>query len=210
MSDAAKHPLGSAALDYLRAELGPRAPSQAMFEAAFDESPLEGEGPACLFSFELIPSPGAAACSETERRHFVVVGATTANYFPAYELSADDAYSFHIGTRFMLEMGVQRVDAPVEPPGARERLHAVLREVAAGARLSSPELAGLFRCEDDYFAVYRLSVNDESVYALGADCPPGFYRLTRYPPQTALRLHLGKLIREEARQARRTGQQGVS
>jgi hypothetical protein len=48
-------------------------------------------------------------------------------------------------------------------------------------------------------AIYRLRVGGLEVYGCGADCPPGFYPLTPHPPQVVLRLHLGQVIRHEAR-----------
>jgi hypothetical protein len=189
---------------YLREQLGERGPAYLVLEGEFDEAPLEGEGRTLLFSFDVPPGPGLAEslCSEAyESRHYVVTGETTPNYFPAYGLSADDAYSFHVGTRFFLGMEVQRVDASLEPPGARDSMRIVVAQHTCGAHIESEELAGLFKCDADYFAVYRLCIRGGEVYFLGADCPPGFYQLTKFPPQTALRLHLGKLIRAEARQS---------
>lgn len=191
------------AIAYLREHLAERTPDFLVLEGEFAESPLEGEGRTLLFSFDLPPGPGVAAgaCETYEPKHFVAVGETTPNFFPAYGLSADDAYSFHVGTRFMLEMELQRVGPELEPPDARQLLRTVLANVAPGAELRREELAALFRCEDGYFAVYRLQLNEDDVYALGADCPPGFYKLTNYPPQMVLRLHLGKLIRSERQAA---------
>ncbi len=183
------------ALAYLRAELGERAPQSVRFEREFDESPLDGEGRTALLSFELPAVADAPACGPA--RCFVAIGQTQANYFPAYDLAVDDAYSFHVGTRFMLELAVRQVDPSLEPPGARESLAELVRRYA-GSGPESLELAALFRCEDDYFAVYRLDVAGEPLYAMGADCAPGFYPMTNHPPQAALRLHLGKLIRAES------------
>ncbi len=188
------------AIEYLREQLGPRAPRDLHPAGVFNEQPLEGEAETALFSFDL--DVGTEACATPEaRRHYVAVGQTTPNYFPSFGLAPDDAYSLHIGTRFMLEMEVQRVDPADEPPGARQYLEQVIRDHAPGAAASPPELAALFRFEEGFFAVYRVDVEGRSYYAMGADCPPGFYELTQHPPQTALRLHLGKLIRAEARAA---------
>jgi hypothetical protein len=189
------------ALGYLRGQLAARAPQTLRFEGEFDEQPLDGEGQTALFSFELPPGtdvgsgaqPGAA-----EVKHYVAVGETGPNFFPAYGLDPDDAYSFHLGTRFVLEMGLQVVDASYEPPSARALLRAALVNYAAGATLEQEELAALFRCDEGLFAVYRLTLDGQDVYCMGADCPPGFYHMTEHPPQVALRLHLGKLIRAEA------------
>jgi len=189
------------ALNYLQEQLGDRAPRQVRFEGEFDERPLDGEGATALFSFELLAERGVgsgARSGPAEVKHYVAIGETEPNFFPAYGLSADDAYSFHVGTRFVLEMGLQVVDTTYEPPTARSLLHAAVRNYAAGAKLEKEELAALFRCEEGLFAVYRLTLDGQDVYCMGADCPPGFYRMTEHPPQVALRLHLGKLVRAEA------------
>jgi len=195
--------LRQAALAYLAEQIRDRAPAGLRLEAEVDERPLEGEGAAAVFSFELEPAAkaGSEPPSPVARKHYVVVGQTEPNYFPAYGLDADDAYSFHIGTRFVLEMGMQLVDASFEPPTARRLLHAALRQFAPGAALERESLAALFRCDEGLFAVYRLTLGGRDVYCMGADCPPGFYELTEHPPQVALRLHLGKLIRAEAARA---------
>lgn len=190
-----------AARAYLASELGPRAPQTLRFEAAFDEQPLEGEGRTELYSFDLAAGGGAAACPAEAARHFVAVGETTPNYFPAYGLSADDAFSLHVGTRFMLTMQIGLTEPTLEPPGARAALHTFLATHLRGVAAGPEELAALFRCEDDFFAVYRLTIDGRPLYFMGADCPPGFCDLADHPPQAALRLHLGRLIRREARSA---------
>lgn len=190
------------AFAYLREQLGEHTPNCLHLQGAFDESPLEGEGRTLLFSFDFV-APGATAVPEGSAgaalRHYVAVGETAPNYFPAYGLNADDAYSFHVGTRFMLEMALNRVETDLEPPGARDAMRRFVAEYARGAPVEQEELAALFRCEDGYFAVYRLTLGGEPVYCLGADCPPGFCRMAEHPPQAALRLHLGRLIRLEAK-----------
>lgn len=208
MTETAKTPAApgsefeAAARAFLAAQFGPRAPGELTIALIVEENPLEGEGRTAIFRFDLEPGPGAAkspGCATADRGHYVAVGATTPNYFPAYDLPPDDAYSFHIGTRFMLEMEIQRVDSGLEPPGARDGLRRFL--TARGLALdTAEELAALFRCEDDYFAVYRVSIGGVGYYFMGADCPAGFHAMTRHPPQAALRLHLGKLIRREARE----------
>ena len=77
------------AIAYLRQHLGDRTPEYLVLEGEFAESPLEGEGRTFLFSFDLAPGPGvtAAACEAFEPKHFVAVGETTPNFFPAYGLS---------------------------------------------------------------------------------------------------------------------------
>jgi hypothetical protein len=184
-----------AAGEYLSAQLGQRSPHELKLVETFREQPLEGEGPVALFTFDCPGDPDRAG----DTRHYVVVGQTTPNYFPAYGLGPDDAYSFHVGTHFMLEMGVSIADAQLEPADAREHLRALLAACNPGVPVEHEELAGLFRCQERLFAVYRVTLGGQDVYCMGADCPPGFYKLTGHPPQVALRLHLGKLIRAEAR-----------
>lgn len=187
------------AREYLAAQLGPRAPQELHFLAAFDEAPLDGEGPTVLFEFTLLT--GSPECgSLAPRRHVVAVGQTTPNYFPAYEFDAEDLYSFHVGTRFWLELQVARLDpAEHEPEGARDEVRAFVAGFTPGRTPSEPELIALFQCDEQCYAVYQFELDGERYYVMGGDCPPGFYALTEHPPQVALRLHLGKLIREEAR-----------
>lgn len=200
-------PHEQAAVEYLRAQLGEHAPDYLRFEREVDERPLETEGRSFVFSFPLTP-PGGETCAKAgaaaNAKHYVVVGETEPNYFPAYELDSDDAYSFHVGTQFMLMMELRLVDPADEPPNARRALRRFVAEYAKGAACTDEKLAALFRTGDEaHFAVYSLRLNDQDVYCMGADCPPGFYRMTQAPPQAALRLHLGKVIRNEAREARR-------
>lgn len=190
------------ALVYLRAQLGERCPKALSFEGVFDEQALEGEGRTLIFSFHLPPANPADARCAAPTRHYVAVGQTEPNYFPDYGLNASDAYSFHLGTRFMLVLGVQKVDPTLEPPGAREQMRKFLTIYAAGEPLEAERLAGLFRCEDSYFAVYQMRVAGADYYVMGADCPPGCYAMCEHPPQAALRLHLGKVVRHEARMQR--------
>jgi hypothetical protein len=192
---------------YLERELGARAPGVLTPVAEFDEQPLEGEGAASLFTFDLPPAP--AACGEdADARHYVVVGATAPNYFPAYGLSPDEAYSLHIGTRFMLGLEIALADASAEPPAARENARRFVSLCNPDVPIEEIELAALFRCAEELYAVYAVSLGGRRVYCFGADCPPGFSELTQHPPQVALRLHLGRLIRREARDESRSGVRG--
>lgn len=196
--------LTQAAREYLQRELGERAPVGLELAGVFAEQPLEGEGKTALLRFELAHSNAVAAdaCGGAAMTHFVAVGETVPNYFPAYSLDAEQGYSLHVGTRFMLELGIQKIDNALEPPNARSKLELVVRNFVAGAPQAEATLAALFRCEEQFFAVYRLALDGKDYYAMGADCPPGFYELTDHPPQLALRLHLGQVIRAEARAAR--------
>lgn len=193
----AKHT--DAARIYLARELGPRVPPLLRFVAAFDESPLEDEGPVAIFSFELAPSGSGCAAASGAAPHFVVMGETEPNYFPAYGLDADGMYDLHIGTRFALGTGLERIDPQREPARARDGLRHFVAVCNPGVEIEEESLAALFAAGDQIFAVYRLRLRGQAVYCLGADCPPGFYTQVEHPPQVVLRLHLGRLIRNEAR-----------
>jgi len=194
--------LDSAARAYLTDQLKGRAPHAIRLEGVFDEQPLEQEGLTAVFSFDLENRSGERGECSGIGRHYVAIGATEPTYFPAYGLDAEAAYSFHVGTRFMLGMRIERMDPALEPPGARDAVRAIASQHAPGVRFEMVELAALFRCGDDYFAVYRVRVDGEPAYFMGADCPPGVYHMADHPPQAALRLHLGQLIRAEARAER--------
>ncbi len=190
---------------YLAAQLGTRPISDLRAVGTFDEAPLEGEGVTTLFAFQLMD--GSALSSGTKGLadpwHYVAVGETVPNFFPAYNLDPNDAYSLHIGTRYMLTVGVAVVEDAQEPSGAREALHAFLAETNPGVSIEHESLAALFRSENQVFAVYRVTLAGQDVYCVAADLPPGFYTCVQHPPAVALRLHLGKLIRAEARRAER-------
>ena len=81
---------------WLSEQLGDAARQSLEHPTIFQHSPLEGEGAVAVFPFQLQRgSPG-------DGRHFVVVGRTEPNYYPAYDLTDDEMYSVHLGTRFML------------------------------------------------------------------------------------------------------------
>jgi hypothetical protein len=193
---------------YLNEQLGSRAPLTMELAASFNEAPLDNQGQAFVFSFDLSGGASSHAPSNVEnagcapQRHFVVAGDTQPNYFPAYAFDADDGYSYHIGTSFLLEMGVQRVQMD-EPPGARERLMRFLLTYARAEQLGEIRVAAIFACQEQFFVIYDVRIDADRFYCMGCDCPPGCYALTRFPPQVALRLHLGKLIRAEARTEKR-------
>lgn len=192
--------LRAAALSYLQEQLRDRAPASADFAAAFDESPLDGEGPAALFRFELRPGGPAGACAADDAlRHFVVVGETAPNYSPAFGLSDDDAYSLHIGTRFLLEMGLEKLDADQAGEPLRATAERLARDCNPTATIADVQCVLAFRCQESIFGVVRLSIGAQPVYAIIGDVAPGFVEQVDHPPQMALRLHLGRVIRAEAR-----------
>lgn len=188
---------------FLAKQLGERAPRDLTHVATFDEQPLEGEGRVAAFAFELPPTNAGL---NPDPRHYVFVGQTEPNYYPAYELSPEDAYSLHIGTRFTLVLGLEVVADANEPARVRDELRASIAACNPGVEAEKAEVAGLFRCAERLFAVYRVTLEGQGVYWLGADCPPGFCKRVDLPAAVALRLHLGRVLRTEAR----SGQTAVS
>lgn len=195
------------ARDYVAAQLGPRAPAELRFEALFNEAPLETEGPTALYSFAL--PPANPQCHDHDPRHYVLSGATSPNYFPAYGLGPDEAYSLHIGTIFMLELEIARVELDLAPPNTLDSLSFFLEQLNPGTRIAEPRLVGLFRSSDTYFGVFSARIDERLLACVGAlpldrgnqSATPGFYERADLPPQVLLRWHLGNLIRHEARAA---------
>lgn len=187
-----------AAREYLARELRERAPAELVHAGSFDEPTLEGEGATTIFRFRLPSANSAAACAADNDEHYVAIGQTEPNYFPAYGLSPDEAFSLHVGTRFMLGMRISRADPSHEPARARAELRAIAQNFNPRARIAEPRLLALFCCEDQHYGVYELDIDHETVLCVGADCPAGFYPDRRLPPQVVLRFHLGSLIRRES------------
>jgi hypothetical protein len=190
------------ALEFLRAKLGGDAPERISLAARFDDKPLEREGPMSVFTFT------ATIGGIDPQAYWVVAGRTEPNYYPNWGLSADEIYSVHLGTRFMLVVGVSRVE-PSEVPveAAAERLRQVIAQVAPGEPvefLSTEDLpmprpipAACFRVENELHAVFRARIGPEVVYVLGLECPPGIYRDVHLLPHVIYRRHIGTLIRRE-------------
>lgn len=190
--------MANKAHDYLVEVLGERAPSRVKPALKVDEHPLEGEGPVAIFSFELPPAPAAG---DADPQHYVVVGETEPNYYPSYSLPPDELYSLHIGTRFMLALGMNVAPNADEPPAAREALRNFIHACNPEVPIDNEQLAALFTAGERYFAVYRVTLRGQEVYCFGADCPAGFSERVDLPPQIPLRLQLGRAIRAEARAA---------
>ena len=180
------------ALDYLREQLKDAAPSELTKPKLFERSPLEGEGATVVFEFT------ADIADRGAERHFVVVGQTEPNYYPAYGLDADETFSLHVGTRFMLVMGVAQC-GPSEPGDydAQADARAIVGRIAHEAAVEDVTIAATFDVEGEPHAVLRCKVAGESVYIFGRDAPPGFSRWTNLPPQVVYRLHLGSVLRRE-------------
>ncbi|NOT00798.1 MAG: hypothetical protein HOP29_09240 [Phycisphaerales bacterium] len=184
------------ALAYLKTQLGDAVPSELTFEGEFDERPLEREGAVAVFSFT------AAIGGHAVERYWVVAGETEPNYYPHWGLSPDDAYNLHVGTRFMLVVGVSTVALDKLPPDALDRVTVFIGSAVPGAAVSGLAPAAAFQVEEQWHVVYRAKIGEEQAYVLGYDCPPGIYRDVNLPPHVVYRRHLGMLIRYEANQDR--------
>lgn len=189
------------ALSYLAEQLGAAAPKTLVNPTLFPRSPLEGEGPTVLFEFT------ADRSERGEQPHHVVVGKTEPNYYPAYGLSAEEAFDLHLGTRFMLVMGVALMkETPTEQsPGdssetaydAAADARGIVDRVAPGAAIDDLIIAAMFDVDGEFHSVLRCRVADEPVYIMGRDAPPGFSRRVDLPAQVVFRLHLGHVLRHE-------------
>lgn len=184
------------ALSYLSQELGNAAPGALQDPILFSSSPLQGEGSVVVFEF--MSDRGGRG----EQRYFVIVGRTEPNYYFAYDLAAADAFHLHLGTRFMIVMGVSRVDdktlgSAVKAYDPRADARAIVDRAAPGATIEDLEVAVTFDVAGEYHAVLRGKVAGEPVYIMGRDAPTGFSRRVDLPPHVAYRLHLGHVLRME-------------
>ena len=172
-------------------ELGDDAPTELTVLERFDENPLEAEGAVTVFSFDA--SIGGAA----SQSYLVVAGETIPNYYPAYDLSPEEVYSLHLGTRFMLVLEVGLLPLEELPEVMRVEMGEDLGRVVPGEPVTELEIATAFAVEDQKHAVARCRIASELVYVLGGDLPLGIYRKIHLPPQVVYRLHLGNVIRLE-------------
>lgn len=184
------------ALAYLAEEFKEAAPTTLTKPVVFPLSPLESEGATVLFEFE------ANRTGAGMERYFVVVGETEPNYYAAYDLNAEDAFALHLGTRFMLVMGVAQVDneksdaATYDPiRDARE----IVDRVAPDKTVTDVEIAATFDVEGTFHAVLRCKIAGEPVYVMGRDAPQGFSRRTDLLPHVVYRIHLGNVLLQEAK-----------
>lgn len=184
------------ALAFLQTQLGPHAPNRLEHALTVHEEPLEGEGPTSLFRFEAAPDGGAP------QRFWVAAGVTEPNYYPDWGLSADEMYSVHIGTRFMLVMEVAQAPPDQVPHDASEWFESFIRSVAPSARVSIVKPLAAFLVEAQFHVVVEAVVNDERIAVVGYEAPPGIYRNAHLPPQVLPRRHWGTLIRREAQAER--------
>lgn len=179
---------------FLKQQLGNDAPESLTHIATYKGQPLENEGDMSIYKFT------ASIGNDEPADYHVVAGRTEPNYYPDWNLSPDDLYSLHLGTRFMLVMEIaiaHDVDVTADQFAAVESF---IHTVAPSQPITNLSAAAVFRTQDDLLAVFRAKIADEKVYILGLDCPPGIYRETNLPPHVILRRHLGNLIRKEAEQ----------
>lgn len=183
---------------YLREALGDRPVSNLTHAGTFDEQPLETEGRVSLFRFS-----AALDGSETSE-YWVAAGQTKPNYYPDWGLTADQMYSLHVGTRFMLELQIPTVPIEDWPADWRPAIEAFIRAAVPGEPFDEPIPAAGFRLEDGIYVVCRARIADQPAYVLGLACPPAIYREVNAPPRAVFRLHLGNLIRAEAERERKS------
>ncbi len=191
------------ALDYLQRELRNDAPADVEFVAAFTGRPLEREGNMSLFRFT------ASLGGQAVERYWVVSGQTEPNYYPHWELSPDDVHALHLGTRFMLVMGISSLPLNELPSDLDKNIASFIGSIAPSATVTEIRPVVAFQVEQHRYAVARVFLAGEDVYVFGLDCPPGVDRDVHLPPHVVFRRHLGRAIRlemeDEARQERRNG-----
>jgi len=160
--------------------------------AFFDRSPLETEGPVVIYRFD------ADLAGTGSVDYFVVVGQTEPNYYPAGGLEAGDAFVLHLGTRFMLVMGIGLAgDDRLKDYDVAADIRQIVDRVAPREAIEDVEIATAFAVSGDLHIVVRCRLAGESVFVFAGDCPPGFDRRTDLAPQVAYRLHLGRLLLNE-------------
>lgn len=187
----------SYALDFLRGHFREHAPAAVGPASLFARSPLEAEGAAVVFPFS------SARGQRGEQPYYVVVGHTEPNYYPAHGLSAEEAYCLHLGTRFMLVMGVAQVPAvPAAESSATDYdpqrdARMIVDRVAPDRTLSDVAVAATFDVGGQMHAVLRCAIDGQPVYVFGRDAPNGFSSRVDLAPQVVFRIHLGRVLMAE-------------
>ncbi len=183
-------------MEYLRSELREAAPTELADPALYPLSPLEGESASVIFEFR------TSRAGETPERYAVVVGETEPNYYAVGDLTPDEIFELHLGTRFMLVMGVSQI-----PPGqpdddsnydVRKDAELIVQRAVTNARLEDVSIAAMFNVDGEKHAVIKALVNGRAVYIMGRDAPMGFSTRTEFAPHIAYRLHIGHVLRREA------------
>lgn len=184
------------ALSYLAGQLRDDAPKSLGQPTLFPWSPLEGEGTIVIFPFRALH--GAAA----DEDYYVVVGRTEPNYYPAYGLSPEDAFHLHLGTRFMLVLGVaQRSPRPEDDFDMHRDARMIVDRVAPGEPIEDLSLEAAFDVEGQLHAVLRCRIRGAAVYIMAAHAPMGFSTHSELPPQVAYRIHIGRALLHEPKPA---------
>lgn len=179
------------ALAYLRAQWPNDAPTTLEAPTVFPHSPLEGEGAVAIYSF-------ASSRAAGDSRMVVVVGDTEPNYYPSYGLTIDDAFSLHLGTRFMLVMGIGQYEAGAgDHYDAADDARRIVSRVSNTASVEDVRIAAQFNVEEQIHSVLTARVAGRDVYILGRDAPMGFVERADLPPPVAYRLHVGRVLRAE-------------
>lgn len=189
---ASLNELAHSAIEYLKVQLGASAPQSLDPGTVFPDSPLDGEGKTAIFPFEC--NHGASQ----DRRYFVVVGNTQPNYYPAYGLSIEEAFELHLGTRFMLVIGVaQRFPTADDDFDIQREARRVVDRIAPNIPIEDLELATSFDVDGRLHAVLRCQIAGRPVYVMAGETPPGFVEKVQLPPQVAYRMHIGHVLRNE-------------
>lgn len=182
------------ALEYLRDQLANDAPIALGKGKFFPNSPLEGEGFTVIFPFQ--SQRGAPA----DTNFYVAVGPSRNNYYPAYGLAMDEAYDLHLGTRFMLVMGIAlRSPVPDDDFEIQREARRVVDRIAPQAVIDDLELAASFDVDGQFHAVLRCKMAGRPVYIFAGDAPIGFSEKMSLPPAVAYRMQLGRVLRHEAK-----------
>jgi len=180
----------AAARDYLRVHF--KGEPELGDGVVFPKSPLHDDGAVAIFPFKAAKDEGRL------ESYYVVVGETEPNYYQAYDLDPEQAYSLHLGTRFMLVMGVAIVtwsgaDGYDPAQNARE----IAARVAPEGRIDDVQLTAMFAVDGELHAVMRVNLDGQAIYVMGRDAPWGFSTRTDLPAQVAYRLHIGHVLRAE-------------
>jgi hypothetical protein len=179
------------ALDFLKIELRQEAPRSITPLATFDEHPLDNEGCMTVFGFKARVGGGP------EEAYCIVAGQTVTNYYPQWDLDAEDIYCLHLGTRFMLVVEVQQIPIEELPATLEQEVREQMETVAPGEVLTDFQPVAAFAAETQKHAVCRAKIADEDVYVLAADLPLGICRETHLPPHVVYRRHIGRIVRME-------------
>ena len=180
------------ALAYLAEAMRESAPNALGGATIFPNSPLDGEGAVAVFEFE------AQRSSLDAKRFFVAVGQTEANYYPAYDLTSDEAFSLHLGTRFMLVMGIgQASSAQLANVDAVHAAKAVVDRVSPDLSIDDARVAAAFDVDGELHVIVSCRIGGREAYVMSAGAPAGIYERHSLPPQVVYRMHLGQVLRNE-------------